>query len=61
MAFKKIRNELNIQSGDAMDVSEREYTQWTAEFTSQSDDRLAERIFHYVRGINALSQTDGES
>ena len=53
--------ELNIQSGDAMDVSEREYTQWTVEFTSQSDDRLAERIFHYVRGINALSQTDGAS
>ena len=45
--------ELNIQSGDARDTSDREYTQWSAEFTSTSNDRLAERIVHYVKGINS--------
>ena len=43
--------ELNIQSGDAMDYSEREYSQWTAEYTAHADNRLAERIMHYVKGL----------
>lgn len=46
--------ELNIQSGDAMDESAREYTQWTTEFTMRSDDKLAERILRYVRGLETV-------
>ena len=50
--------ELNIQSGDAKDTSDREYTQWSAEFTSTSNNRLAERIVHYVKGINSAIKPD---
>lgn len=50
--------ELNIQSGDARDTSDREYTQWSAEFTSTSNNRLAERIVHYVKGINSAIKPD---
>ena len=50
--------ELNIQSGDAMDFSNREYTQWSAEFTSTSNNQLAERIMHYVKGINSAVKPD---
>lgn len=46
--------ELNIQSGDAMDSSDREYTQWSAEFALSSDNGLAEKIIHYVKGINSV-------
>lgn len=51
--------ELNIQSGDAMDLSEREYTQWSVEFTSNPENGLAERIMRYVNGIGGLSFIDG--
>lgn len=50
--------ELNIQSGDAMDYSEREYTQWTAEYTVHTENRLAERLMHYVRGINDMMRRE---
>lgn len=50
--------ELNIQSGDAMDSSDREYTQWSAEFASESNNGLAERIMHYVKGINSAVKPD---
>lgn len=40
---------LNIQTGDAMDSSEREYTQWTSGNNSGSDNRLVERIMEYVK------------
>ncbi len=45
--------ELNIQPGDAMDSSDREYTQWLAELTPTSNNGLAEQIIHYVKGINS--------
>lgn len=50
--------ELNIQTGDAMDSSDREYTQWAAEFASESNSGLAERIIQYVKGINAMIKPD---
>ena len=50
--------ELNIQSGDAMDSSVREYTQWSVEFASASNNGLAERIMHYVKGINSVVKPD---
>ena len=50
--------ELNIQTGDAMDPSAREYTQWSAEFTSKPNEGLAKRIMCYVQGISAM--THGE-
>lgn len=50
--------ELNIQSGDAMDFSSREYTQWSAEIASTSNNGLAERIMHYVKGINSAVKPD---
>jgi len=50
--------ELNIQTGDAMDPSEREYTQWSAEFTSKQNDGLAKRIMHYVQGISAMARSE---
>ena len=43
--------ELNIQPGDAMDLSDREYTQWSAEFLPNSNNGLAERIMRYVKGL----------
>ena len=43
--------ELNIQPGDAMDLSDREYTQWSAEFMPNSNNGLAERIMRYVKGL----------
>lgn len=51
--------ELNIQTGDAMDPSDREYTQWSAEFTSKQNDGLAKRIMHYVQGISAMARSEG--
>lgn len=50
--------ELNIQAGDAMDSSDREYTQWSVEFASTSNDGLAERIMHYVKGIDSVVKRD---
>lgn len=50
--------ELNIQSGDAMDSSDREYTQWSVEFASTSNNGLAERIMHYVKGVNSVVKQD---
>lgn len=50
--------ELNIQSGDAKDSSDREYTQWSVEFTSASNNRMAERIMHYVKGVNSAVKHD---
>lgn len=50
--------ELNIQSGNAMDCSDREYTQWSAEFTSKSNSGLAERIMHYVKGLKKIHNID---
>ena len=44
--------ELNIQSGDAMDESVREYTQWMVDMNQDHHDRLAERIMAYVKGIS---------
>ena len=44
--------ELNIQSGDAMDESVREYTQWMVDMNQDHHDRLAERIMAYVEGIS---------
>lgn len=44
--------ELNIQSGDAMDASVREYTQWVVDMNQNEHDKFAERIMAYVRGIN---------
>lgn len=45
--------ELNIQSGDAMDRSIREYTQWVVDMNQESHDGFAERMMSYVKGINA--------
>ncbi|RKI85022.1 hypothetical protein D7V83_05065 [bacterium 0.1xD8-71] len=44
--------ELNIQSGDAMDKSLREYTQWMVDMNHDHHERFAERIMAYVTGIN---------
>lgn len=44
--------ELNIQSGDAMDESVREYTQWMVDMNQDHHDEFAERIMAYVKGIN---------
>ena len=44
--------ELNIQSGDAMDESVREYTQWTVDMNQDHHEGFAERIMAYVKGIN---------
>lgn len=44
--------ELNIQSGDAMDDSIREYTQWTIDMNQDHHEEFAERIMAYVKGIN---------
>lgn len=43
--------ELNIQQGDAMDKSDREYSQWTAEISQDNNDGLAKRIMTYVNGF----------
>lgn len=53
--------ELNIQQGDAMDVSDREYTQWSAECTAKPDNGMAERIMHYIKGTNSISRAGGDS
>lgn len=50
--------ELNIQSGNAMDSSDREYTQWSVEFASTSNKGLVERIMHYVKGIDSAMKPD---
>ena len=44
--------ELNIQSGDAMDESVREYTQWMVDMNLNNHHRFAERLMAYVKGIN---------
>ncbi len=49
--------ELNIQTGDAMGPSDREYTQWPIEVTSKQNDGLAKRIMHYVQGISSISNS----
>ncbi|SFK53322.1 McrBC 5-methylcytosine restriction system component [Lachnospiraceae bacterium KH1T2] len=43
--------ELNIQSGDAMDSSVREYTQWMVDMNQDHHEKFAERIMAYVRGM----------
>lgn len=50
--------ELNIQTGDAMDPSDREYTQWSVEFTVKPNDGLAKRIMHYVQGIDVKTRRE---
>ena len=47
--------ELNIQSGDAMDDSVREYTQWTVEMNQNRHEGFAERLLAYVKGINEVT------
>lgn len=42
--------ELNIQPGDAAAGSTREYTQWTAQVSSKTDNGLARQIMKYVNG-----------
>ena len=44
--------ELNIQSGDAMDESVREYTQWTVDMNQDNHEGFVERIMAYIRGID---------
>lgn len=47
-------HELNIQPGDAMDASNREYTQWMVDMTiAEHHDRFAERIMTYVKGMES--------
>jgi LPS O-antigen subunit length determinant protein (WzzB/FepE family) len=50
--------ELNIQTGDAMAPSDREYTQWTVEFTSKPNDGLAKRIMRYVQGNSETTNSE---
>ena len=49
--------ELNIQSGDAMDQSVREYTQWNVDMNKDNHERFAERIMAYVKGIHESNGT----
>lgn len=42
--------ELNIQLGDAMDNSDRQYTQWTVHY--ETNNHVPERIMRYVQNIN---------
>ena len=43
--------QLNIQPGNAMDSTLREYSQWTAGYTSHTENNLAERLIQYIKGL----------
>lgn len=51
--------ELNIQNGDAMDRSDREYTQWTVDMNKDHHEKFAERLMSYVKGIKGAVQGSG--
>lgn len=43
--------ELNIHDGNAMDESERYYSQWTVELQTSDNNGFADRMLRYVQGI----------